>query len=168
MTAPSFWLWPQSSVRMSEKGQNHSFRKHWPTYTQKVVHTYHDITTCCNEIKDQKTGQFHIVVFHYRGGWFSSLFFFWINWALNFQAFSTKICLHLDFQKNPYEYSPSRCTLAKATDQHHERVSASFGPSALKVRSFWMDYTSTKYPDSLGHKVKYCIILCKWTSITQM
>ena len=39
--------------------------------------------------------------------------------------------------------SPSRCTLAKATDQHHERVSplrgsllaasaASFGPSALK------------------------------------
>ena len=48
--------------------------------------------------------------------------------------------------------SPSRCTLAKATDQHHERVSsplrgsllaasaARFGPSALKVRSFWMDY----------------------------
>ena len=45
--------------------------------------------------------------------------------------------------------SPSRCTLAKATDQHHERVSplrgsllaasaARFGPSALKVRSFWM------------------------------
>ena len=48
------------------------------------------------------------------------------------------------------EPSPSRCTLAKATDQHHERVSklrgsllaasaARFGPSALKVRSFWMD-----------------------------
>ena len=49
------------------------------------------------------------------------------------------------------DVSPSRCTLAKATDQHHERVSplrgsllaasaARFGPSALKVRSFWMDY----------------------------
>ena len=23
-----------------------------------------------------------------------------------------------------YQFSPSRCTLAKATDQHHERVSA--------------------------------------------
>ena len=63
--------------------------------------------------------------------------------------------------------SPSRCTLAKATDQHHERVSsplrgsllaasaARFGPSALKVRSFWMDYvhvqrssnSNSVYPD---------------------
>ena len=44
-----------------------------------------------------------------------------------------------------YGSTPSRCTLAKATNQQHERVSARrwaacVGPSALKVRSFWMDY----------------------------
>ena len=44
-------------------------------------------------------------------------------------------------------HSPSTCTLAKATDQHHERVScaACFGPSALKVRSFWMDYACIEF-----------------------
>ena len=53
------------------------------------------------------------------------------------------------------EDSPFRCTLAKATDQHHERAStarlatrhctARFRPLALKARSFWMDYTEDSY-----------------------
>ena len=59
--------------------------------------------------------------------------------------------IQVDIDQTPVHLSPSRCTLAKATDQHHERVSAPlrgsllaasaarFGPSALKVRSFWMD-----------------------------
>ena len=56
-----------------------------------------------------------------------------------------------ELKRVPYKSSPSRCTLAKATDQHHERSplrgsllaasAARFVPSALKVRSFWMDYT---------------------------
>ena len=58
--------------------------------------------------------------------------------------------------------SPSRCTLAKATDQHHERGSllaasaARFGPSALKVRSFWMDY---KLKKETQQEPKICCIM---------
>ena len=71
--------------------------------------------------------------------------------------------------------SASRCTLAKATDQHHEHASplhgsllatsaACFGPSALKVRSFWMDYSTAELHISCEHIIMFSISLVSFFS----